>query len=78
MGLPPQYYPTHSNAYYVSVTGGSFMEVSCMGVASVIPHLQKGNKPVPESVWHRDRPFPDERGGHGAHGSQLGHSRFRG
>jgi predicted dehydrogenase len=43
VGLPPQYYPTHSNAYYVSVTGGRFTEVSCMGIPSVIPHLQKEN-----------------------------------
>lgn len=38
-GLPPQWYPTHSNAYYVCVTGGSFTEVSCLGMPSVIPHL---------------------------------------
>jgi predicted dehydrogenase len=31
VGGPPQYYPTHSNAYYCCVTGGSFTEVSCMG-----------------------------------------------
>lgn len=42
-GLPPQYYPTHSNAYYVGVTGGSFTEVSCMGNHSVIEHLQAAN-----------------------------------
>lgn len=42
-GLPPQWYPTHSNAYYVSVTGGSFTEVSCMGMPSVVPHLQAAN-----------------------------------
>ena len=26
IGLPPQWYPTHSNAYYSGVTGGSFTE----------------------------------------------------
>jgi predicted dehydrogenase len=31
-GLPPQWYPTHSNAYYIGVTGGSFTEVSCYGM----------------------------------------------
>ena len=31
-GVPPQWYPTHSNAYYVGVTGGSFTEVSCLGM----------------------------------------------
>ena len=42
-GLPPQWYPTHSNAYYISVTGGSFTEVSCMGMPSIVPHLQATN-----------------------------------
>ena len=39
-GLPPQWYPTHSNAYHIGVTGGSFTEVSCMGMPSNLPHLQ--------------------------------------
>ena len=43
VGLPPQWYPTHSNAYYIGVTGGSFTEVSCMGVPSRISHLQPSN-----------------------------------
>ena len=30
-GMPPQWYPTHSDAYYVGVTDGSFTEVSCLG-----------------------------------------------
>lgn len=42
-GLPPQWYPTHSNAYYVGVTAGSFVEVSCMGMPSSVPHLQAKN-----------------------------------
>lgn len=42
-GLPPQWYPTHSNAYYVGVTGGSFTEVSCMGMPSHIDHLKPEN-----------------------------------
>lgn len=42
-GLPPQYYPTHSNAYYCCVSGGSFTEVSCMGMPSLIPWLQPEN-----------------------------------
>jgi len=43
IGLPPQWYPTHSNAYYNCVTGGSFTEVSCMGIPSVIDHLMPAN-----------------------------------
>ena len=42
-GLPPQWYPTHSNAYYIGVTGGSFTEVSCMGNRSIVSHLQAKN-----------------------------------
>lgn len=42
-GLPPQWYPTHSNAYYVGVTGGSFSEVSCMGMRSTVDHLKPEN-----------------------------------
>lgn len=43
IGLPPQWYPTHSNAYYTGVTGGSFTEVSCMGIPSIIEHLRPEN-----------------------------------
>lgn len=39
IGLPPQWYPTHSNAYYCCVGGQSFTEVSCAGVPSIVPHL---------------------------------------
>lgn len=44
-GVPPQWYPTHSNAYYVGVTGKSFTEVSCMGMPSIVPHLRAENNP---------------------------------
>jgi predicted dehydrogenase len=43
VGLPPQWYPTHSNAYYAGVGGGRFTEVSCMGMPSAITHLQPEN-----------------------------------
>lgn len=43
IGLPPQWYPTHSNAYYVGVSGGSFTEVSCMGMPSIRDELQPKN-----------------------------------
>lgn len=43
VGLVPQWYPTHSNGYYVCVTGGSFTEVSCMGMPSAVKHLQAAN-----------------------------------
>jgi predicted dehydrogenase len=34
IGGPPQWYPTHSSAYHVCVTGGSYTEVSCLGMPS--------------------------------------------
>lgn len=43
VGLPPQWYPTHSNAYYIGVTRGSFVEVSCQGMPSRIAHLHPAN-----------------------------------
>ena len=43
VGLPPQWYPTHSNAYYVCVTGGSFTEVSCMGMHSILKDFKSEN-----------------------------------
>jgi predicted dehydrogenase len=42
-GMPPQWYPTHSNAYYIGVTDGSFTEVSCLGTPSTMERYQKGN-----------------------------------
>jgi len=31
LGMPPLWYPTHATAYYVGVTGGRLMAVSCVG-----------------------------------------------
>lgn len=42
-GMPPQWYPTHSDAYYVGVTNGSFTEVSCLGKPSSMERYQPGN-----------------------------------
>lgn len=35
--MPPMWYPTHATAYYISVTGKRFTEVSCLGTASYYP-----------------------------------------
>ena len=43
VGGPPQWYPTHSNAYYICSTGGSFTEVSCLGIPSIVDHLKPEN-----------------------------------
>jgi hypothetical protein len=43
VGLPPQWYPTHSNAYDICVASTSFTEVSCLGMPSTINHLKPEN-----------------------------------
>jgi predicted dehydrogenase len=63
IGLPPQWYPTHSNAYYVGVTGGSFTEVSCMGMPSRIEHLQPGNNPYRNAFGTEIALFRTSEGG---------------
>ncbi|MDA0765800.1 MAG: Gfo/Idh/MocA family oxidoreductase [Verrucomicrobia bacterium] len=62
-GLPPQWYPTHSNAYYISVTGGSFTEVSCMGMPSVVPHLQATGNDYKNSFGSEVALFRTSEGG---------------
>ena len=63
VGLPPQWYPTHSNAYYVGVTGGSFTEVSCMGMKSRIDHLQPTNNRYKNSFGSEIALFRTSEGG---------------
>jgi len=63
VGLPPQWYPTHSNAYYVCVTGGSFTEVSCMGNRSIIPHLMPENNPYKNPFGSEIALFRTDEGG---------------
>ena len=43
IGLPPQWYPTHSNAYYIGLNDGNFTEVTCLGIPSVVGHLKPEN-----------------------------------
>jgi len=42
-GLPPMWYPTHATAYYVSITGGRFTEVSALGTPGIYPEYKDGN-----------------------------------
>ena len=63
VGLPPQWYPTHSNAYYVGVTGGQFTEVSCMGMPSQIAHLQPANNPYRNAFGSEVAMFRTSEGG---------------
>jgi predicted dehydrogenase len=45
-GLTPMWYPTHSTAYYISVTGGGRLtDVSCLGTPGVYPEYKDSNNP---------------------------------
>jgi len=44
-GLPPQYYPTHSNGFYTCVTHGHFTEVSCVGATDDHPIYRDRQNP---------------------------------
>ncbi len=63
IGLPPQWYPTHSNAYYVCVSGGSFTEACCMGMPSTIPHLLPSNNPYKNAFGTEIALFRTSEGG---------------
>ena len=43
-GLPPQFYPTHSNGYYTCVTHKRFTKVACTGIPSLKHVYAKGNR----------------------------------
>ena len=53
IGLPPQWYPTHSMGYYVGVTGGRFTSVSCVGFRGKLPAFEP-------SANRYKNPFSDE------------------
>jgi predicted dehydrogenase len=53
IGGPPQWYPTHSSAYYIGVSRGSFTEVSCLGMPSWIESFK-------ESTNRYKNPFATE------------------
>ncbi len=53
VGMPPLWYPTHSTAYYVGVTGKRFTSVSCVGFNAGFPAYQPGANKY-------SNPFTDE------------------
>ncbi|MHC4642030.1 MAG: Gfo/Idh/MocA family protein [Planctomycetota bacterium] len=53
IGLPPLWYPTHSTAYYVGVTGKRFTSVSCIGFNAGFTAYKPGANKY-------DNPFSDE------------------
>lgn len=42
-GMPPMWYPTHADAYYIGVTNGTFLEVSCVGMPCSMERYQPEN-----------------------------------
>lgn len=44
-GIPPQYYPTHSNGFYTCVTHGAFTEVNCIGTTDAHPIYSERKNP---------------------------------
>jgi predicted dehydrogenase len=52
-GMPPLWYPTHSTAYYVGVTGKRYMSVSAIGFRGAYDAFQPGAN-------RYDNPFTDE------------------
>ncbi len=63
IGLPPQLYPTHSNAYYCGVTGGSFTEVTCLGMPSSLPQFTPENNAYKNSFGTEIALFRTSEGG---------------
>ncbi len=53
IGLPPLWYPTHSTAYYIGVTGKRFTSVSCAGFNAGFPENKAGAN-------RYNNPFSDE------------------
>ncbi len=53
IGCPPLWYPTHSTAYYIGVTGKRFTSVSCLGFKADLPAFKPGANKY-------DNPFTDE------------------
>jgi predicted dehydrogenase len=63
VGIPPQWYPTHSNAYYICASDGSFTEVACLGMPSVIEHLKASNNRYNNSFGTEVALFRTSEGG---------------
>jgi predicted dehydrogenase len=63
IGLPPQWYPTHSNAYYIGIHDGCYTEVSCLGMPSIIDHLKAENNEYKNSFGTEIALFRTSEGG---------------
>ena len=62
-GLPPLWYPTHSTAYYVGVTGQTFTTVSCVGFQSGSSDFRPGANQYGNPVTDEIALFQTSEGG---------------
>ena len=84
MGMPPMWYPTHSTAYYIAVTGQHYTDVSCQGFRGSIAQFQAAANPYQNPFDSEIALFRTSEGGssrmsvcwgtRGSHG-ELGHVR---
>ena len=58
-------------------TGGSFTEVTCLGMPSLVENLQPRNNLYKNPFGTEIALLRTSEGGHGPHGRQLGHARAR-
>jgi len=63
VGCPPLWYPTHSTAYYVGVTGKRFTSVSCVGFPGTIAAYQPGANPYKNRLANEIALFRTSEGG---------------
>jgi len=63
VGMPPLWYPTHSTAYYVGVTGKRFTSVSCVGFNAGFAAYQPGANRYNNSFTDEVALFKTSEGG---------------
>ena len=63
VGCPPLWYPTHSTAYYIGVTGKRFTSVSCVGFPGTIQAYQPGGNPYDNRLANEIALFRTSEGG---------------
>ena len=76
-GLPPQWYPTHANAYYVKRDRRQLHRGFVPGDAEQAQEISTAEQRLQERFLDRDRPVANERGRDGAHGRQFRHARLQ-
>ena len=61
--VPPMWYPTHATAYYVSITGGGFTEVSAVGTPGLYPEYNGGDNQHKNPFGNEIAMFKTSEGG---------------